>query len=47
MAKDTQQTIITDPETNTEKVFTFDYRSVRNCALHFAFLRDADTDGIM
>ncbi|KAL4110804.1 hypothetical protein PRIC1_002491 [Phytophthora ramorum] len=25
MVKETQQTIITDPETNVEKVFTFDY----------------------
>lgn len=26
MVKETQQTIITDPETNVDKVFTFDYR---------------------
>lgn len=25
MVKDTQQTIITDPETSVEKAFTFDY----------------------
>lgn len=31
MMKETQQTIIVDPETNAEKVFTFDYRYWCNC----------------
>ncbi|KAF1316902.1 hypothetical protein FI667_g15148, partial [Globisporangium splendens] len=28
MTKETQQTVITDPETNAEKAFTFDYSFV-------------------
>jgi hypothetical protein len=28
MVKDAHQTIITDPETNTDKAFTFDYRYI-------------------
>eukprot|EP00644_Phytophthora_capsici_P000986 jgi/Phyca11/121118/e_gw1.43.423.1 len=44
MVKETQQTIITDPETNVEKAFTFDYRYLPVHLHYNSFVPPSETD---